>query len=421
MNKLSIFLHKINFEDYSFNVIISDASYEGEGEHKILQYMKTNFTTNLDNETVDKEIDNNYLIYGLDADLIMLSMASKVDNIYLLREAVHFGKVNQDKLLLLNIDILKTKLYEEIINKIGISQIKMNMVIQDYIFLCFLIGNDFLPNLPGIKIKNNGIELLLQNYIELVIKRKECLLYDNEINLGFLKDLFVKLLEFENKLVTNERLDYEKKRFFNKNCDNELEQDIQKLKFLPLTKKKTLLYRIQQGSEGWRDRYYYHLFHIKNKNQLNNNILEICQNYLEGIVWNVKYYFDKCCCWNWNYMYLHAPTLQEIVNNFEACFDKISFDEDTVQKNSTTPFVQLLNVLPPQSSHLLPPSYAKLMTDVNSPIFHYYPKQITLDYYLNIYYHECEPKLPNIDERLIDNTIKNIELSEKEKILNKKN
>ena len=130
--------------------------------------------------------------------------------------------------------------------------------------------------------------MLLQNYTELVIKRKECLLYDNEINLGFLKDLFVKLLEFENKLVTNERLDYEKKRFFNKNCDNELEKDTPKLKFLPLTKKKTLLYKNATGFRRLRDRYYYHLFHIKNKNQLNNNTLETRQNYLEGIVWNVN-------------------------------------------------------------------------------------------------------------------------------------
>ena len=436
MNDLSKFLHTINFGDYNFDIIISDASYEGEGEHKILQYMKTHFKNNdetnndetnneNENENENKENimckDNNYFIYGLDADLIMLSMASKVDNIYLLREAVHFGKVNQDKLLLLNIDILKTKLYEDIINKIGISQIKMNMIIQDYIFLCFLIGNDFLPNIPGITIKNNGIELLLQNYIELVIKRKECLLYDSEINLGFLKDLFIKLLQNENTLVNNERLNYEKKRFFCKNANNKLEEELEKLKFLPLTKKKTLLYKIQQGTEGWRDRYYYHLFHIKNKNQLNNNILELCQNYLEGIVWNVKYYFDKCCCWNWHYMYLHSPCLHEIVDNFEACFDKIKFTEENSQIYSTSPFLQLLNVLPPQSSHLLPPSYAKLMTDKNSPIYHYYPKQVSLDYYLCTYYHECEPKLPNIDKQLVIQSIKNIKLSKKEKLLNKKN
>ena len=27
-------------------------------------------------------------------------------------------------------------------------------------------------------------------------------------------------------------------------------------------KEKTLLYKIQQGSEGWRDRYYYHLWNF---------------------------------------------------------------------------------------------------------------------------------------------------------------
>ena len=61
------------------------------------------------------------------------------------------------------------------------------------------------------------------------------------------------------------------------------------------------------------------------------------------------------------------------------------------------------------------------MTNKNSDIYHYYPKKVSLDYYLNIYYHQCEPKLPNIDINLINDTIKKIELTEYEKLLNKLN
>ena len=159
------------------------------------------------------------------------------------------------------------------------------------------------------------------------------------------------------------------------------------------------------GTENWRKRYYYQLFNIKiNNKQVNENLLEICHNYLEGIVWTTKYYFKECCCWDWHYTYLHAPTLKELVNNFEICFDKINFT-DECQNKPVEPVVQLLCVYPPQSSHLLPVQYQKLMTEKESPIYHYYPIKIKLDYYLHTYYHQCEPKLPNIDLKLILNTI----------------
>ena len=107
MEKLSKYLHNIDFKNeynHDCQVIISDSNEPGEGEHKILQYLKQNYSNN------DKRnnSENQYLIYGLDADLIMLSMASKINNIYLLRESVHFGKIQKDSLLLLNIDKLSS-------------------------------------------------------------------------------------------------------------------------------------------------------------------------------------------------------------------------------------------------------------------------------------------------------------------------
>ena len=349
----------------------------------------------------------------------MLSMASNVDNIFLLREAVHFGKINTNKLLLLNIDKLKLHLYENMINKIGINEITKKMIIDDYIVLCFLIGNDFLPHLCGLSIKNNAIENLVKNYINLVIKRKECLINNSEINLGFLKNLLKNLQKIENDLVSKERINYEKKKFNNRNNLKGLDLELTKIKFKPLLLNKTLVYKINAGTENWRDRYYYHHFNIrKNYRYIDNNLLEICQNYLEGIIWNSKYYFDKCICWNWNYSYLHAPLLKDLVENFEICIDKINFNEN-IQNTSTKPFIQLLNVLPPQSAHLLPKSYANLMTSKESPIYHFYPTKISLDYYMNNYFHECEPKLPNIDINLILNSTKNIVLNELEIELNK--
>ena len=67
--------------------------------------------------------------------------------------------------------------------------------------LMFLIGNDFLPNLPSIHLKHDGIDYILDIYDNLLCMREEYLISDNEINIGFLKALFIKFkLEEGRKL-----------------------------------------------------------------------------------------------------------------------------------------------------------------------------------------------------------------------------
>ena len=67
-----------------------------------------------------------------------------------------------------------------------------------------------------------------------------------------------------------------------------------------------------------------------------------------------------------------------------------------------------MNVLPPQSSHLLPKEYSCLMNEKNSPIIYYYPISIKLDKYHHTFYHECEPKLPNINMKLLQQIVDKI-------------
>ena len=91
------------------SIILSDTNKEGEGEHKILQFLRTN----------PQEEDKSDVIYGLDADLIMLSMASQKPNIYLLREKVEFGNVIKKdsddfpELVYLDIDLFRKYLLQD--------------------------------------------------------------------------------------------------------------------------------------------------------------------------------------------------------------------------------------------------------------------------------------------------------------------
>ena len=104
----------------------------------------------------------------------MLSIASKKSNIYLLREAIEFGnKVNMDRFLYLDIDELKSYLSSELLEKfIVLNQITVTdeKVIEnftyDYVFICYFLGNDFLPHLASISLKKDGLDLNMDIYMQ---------------------------------------------------------------------------------------------------------------------------------------------------------------------------------------------------------------------------------------------------------------
>ena len=139
MARLSNYLQN-EFNNNNFygniDIIFSNSNVPGEGEHKIFEYIRENNNDNL--------ID---VVYGLDADLIMLSPAAKKNNIYLLREALEFGKMYYEsgyKFLYLDIDNFKNCLLAEIKSDLytytnyNNENLNDNSFINDYVFLCFI-------------------------------------------------------------------------------------------------------------------------------------------------------------------------------------------------------------------------------------------------------------------------------------------
>jgi 5'-3' exonuclease len=153
----------------NINIIYSSCYSPSEGEHKLLQYIKNN-------------LNYHYIIYGLDADLIFLSLASQSTKIYLLREKTVLenksDNLSKPELIFVNIEIMKECIYKTILRDNEILIDKKN-IINDFIFICYFLGNDFLPHFISIDINNNGLDYLLNTYSNLLKTLNEYLILEN--------------------------------------------------------------------------------------------------------------------------------------------------------------------------------------------------------------------------------------------------
>ena len=223
----------------NLNVIFSDASVPGEGEHKILDFIRTQ-------RTYDNYNPNTYhCIYGADADLIMLSLIMHEPHFFVIRESLSDkyylvcqhcgrhghttdecesknGKFNRNKATKLEIAQHNKEQIDEIefsLLKVGILREYLELefkdllnlgynferIIDDFVFLCFLVGNDFLPNLPSLKIREGAIDALIYLYKKLLPKMENYLTNGKgQLNLNECETLFKKLSLVEDKFFKKE-------------------------------------------------------------------------------------------------------------------------------------------------------------------------------------------------------------------------
>ena len=172
-------------------VIISDATVPGEGEHKIMEFIRSQ------RSSPAHDPNTRHVIYGLDADLIMLGLATHEPHFRVLREDVFFqdsqGRVcricgqkghdakecrgqakgkdgefdEKDKahplkpFIWLHVSILREYLEAELYVPSQPFRFDLERAIDDWVFMCFFCGNDFLPHLPSLEIREDGIDTLI--------------------------------------------------------------------------------------------------------------------------------------------------------------------------------------------------------------------------------------------------------------------
>ncbi|KAI8612972.1 XRN 5'-3' exonuclease N-terminus-domain-containing protein [Chytriomyces sp. MP71] len=201
----------------SITVVLSGHDVPGEGEHKIMEYIRAcraseNYVPN-----------TRHCLYGLDADLMMLGLLSHEPHFALLREEVTFGgKSGGPKKTLAssnpdaqNFYLMHLSLFREYLNLEFASlqdsllgfDYNLEHVIDDFILLSFFVGNDFLPHLPGLHINEGALATFFKIYKERLPNLGGYINENGLINLDRLENLLEGIGEMENDVFLAERGD----------------------------------------------------------------------------------------------------------------------------------------------------------------------------------------------------------------------
>ena len=166
---------------------------------------------------------------------------------------------------------------------------------------------------------------------------------------------------------------------------------------------------------GYIERYYNAKFHIESKD-INTVRKGLVKAYIEGVSWVLRYYYQGCASWTWYYPFHYAP--------FGSDFTNITDIEVKFELGEPfLPFEQLMSVLPAASGHTLPAIFRPLMSDEDSPIIDFYPKDFPVDMNGKKMPWQAIALLPFIDEkRLLETTRAQYpKLTESEKSRNVRN
>ena len=306
---------------------VSGSDQVGEGEHKLFECLR--------NGVYDFKEDN-VAIYGLDSDLIMLSIFHNIKfcrSIHVFREAPEFKTVlssdfEPKERLFMDIGALSSAISKEM--KVDIEGV------YDYLFMCFFLGNDFMPHFPAFNIRTHGIQVLTDTYSKYIGKHQNrhfveyCQTNnsnkngqnDKEIQWKWVNEFIKELAKHEHDFLLKEYSARDKFdcRQWTENTPEEREQLLHNVPVIYRGDEKYIC----PSEDGWETRYYRVLFGIENITEA--DIKTICMNYLSGLEWVFSYYTDKCLDWRWKYNYSYPPLmkdLQRYVLEYRSHFDII--------------------------------------------------------------------------------------------------
>ena len=358
--------------------IVSTSDEPGEGEHKIMKELRN---------TKNKQ---SHVVYGLDADLIVLSLLQNTHEMWLFREAVECGEVqynmlNEEEYRYFSIH----KLREYLLYK------KDNEYLLDYVMAMSLLGNDFLPHGLSLKIKDGGHDYLLQ-MLQMVRSEHGPLIKKREDGYSWNKKALYECLTWLANI---------EEQCIHKHCAQKISQKnsiargstpieiaVDEWNKTPLRVCEELAIVKSYGpneqnqvqvqlKDDWVRIYYERWLRT-------NDIQKVVEEYLRGLDWILKYYMGETVDQEWCFPWFLPPLWRGIANYLTS---SPMVNAECLQENPVKPQQQLAMVLPLASWNLLrDPSLRKLPRIAPQ----YWPSSFELFTAGHKQMWECEAQIP---------------------------
>lgn len=140
---------------------------------------------------------------------------------------------------------------------------------------------------------------------------------------------------------------------------------------------------------SWKNEHYTSKFEWGLDNE--EEMRKLTENYVQGLQWVLFYYYRGVASWGWFYGYHYAPMISDVKKGLRA-------DTNFKLGQPFRPYQQLMGVLPDRSKKIVPVGYHDLMTNPDSPIIDFYPRDFELDMNGKKMEWEAVVKIPFIEE-----------------------
>jgi 5'-3' exonuclease len=316
MKRLSDSLLPLNWLNIksNVNVILSSDSIPGEGEHKLIDWIRKY------QENEEKEI---FCVVGMDADLILLCLCLKKQNVFILRE-------NEKR----SFDWIDINFSRNILNKLKTTP-------EDLVIWSCFIGNDFLPSIPSLEIKESYPE---QGALDFFFDFKKSHLVNTKtkcLNISEIKRLLSLIAKREfaimNARFNDEDINKQFSRFPNKTWKGDIDK-----------------YRQD----------YFEKKLVANSFKKDFTKSDVAFSFMKTVYWVYIYYTEGISDWDWFYPFNYSLHASEMVENMTNI---IMF-----ALNKTTPshpHEQLLRVIPVESKSFIPKYLWEELDRINKDSF----------------------------------------------------
>lgn len=372
-------------------VYLSGHETPGEGEHKIMDFIRA------ERAKVDYDPNTRHCLFPIHYELVMLGLAAHEPRFSLLKADIRFGNKRlhtpeETTFHLLHLSLLREYLdieFSALKDDLHSFKYDLENIIDDWVLMGFLVGNDYIPHLPNLLVNHDALPLLWQTYIDVLPSCGGYINNAGHLNLEIFETYLTALSKFDFEQFSEEAEDL--------NLVKKAETSAQKAKHLPAARRLDIL------DEQFRQhKLNYYMTKLDYKKVTPETLRDQAEGYVRGIQWILLYYYEGVPSWSWFYPHHYAPYMSD-VKGFKNV--NLKFDLGT----PLLPFEQLMAVLPAASKELLPEPYQSLMISDSSPVIDFYPWEFETDLNGKQLDREAVVLIPFIDEIRLLSAIRSVQ------------